>query len=87
VRDWRLTEDPWVTLGRYNAEVARGIVHTEEWRVQMADLQRQFDEEQHANLIEQGMTDRGDGIWMTTTRRRSWRERFRDGRWWQSWTM
>jgi len=70
--DWRLTEDPWVTLGRCNAEVARGIVHTEDWRTEMANLQRQFNEEQRDKLIEQGMTDRGDGMWMAATKPRRW---------------
>ena len=30
-------------LAVYNAEVARGIVHTPEWDARMADLQREFD--------------------------------------------
>ncbi len=29
-------------LARYNSEVARGLVHTVEWAVQMNDLQREF---------------------------------------------
>ncbi len=29
-------------LGVYNAEVARGILHTENWIGKMAELQRQF---------------------------------------------
>jgi hypothetical protein len=32
-------------LAAYNAEVARGIVHTDEWKAKMAELQRRFDEE------------------------------------------
>jgi hypothetical protein len=35
----------WNDLARYNSEVARGIVHTPEWKAKMADQQRQFDEE------------------------------------------
>ena len=31
-------------LAVYNAEVARGIVHTREWDAKMAELQREFDE-------------------------------------------
>jgi hypothetical protein len=31
-------------LAAYNAEVARGIVHTAEWDAAMASLQRQFNE-------------------------------------------
>lgn len=30
-------------LGRYNAEVARGILHTPEHVARMADMQRRFD--------------------------------------------
>lgn len=30
-------------LGRYNAERARGIVHTTVWQLKMADLQARFD--------------------------------------------
>jgi hypothetical protein len=31
-------------LARYNGEVARGIVHTPEWRALMAQRQREFKE-------------------------------------------
>ena len=41
------------TLATYNAEVARGIVHTPEWDARMADLQREFDARVEA-AIEQG---------------------------------
>lgn len=33
-------------LGTYNAERARGIVHTQGWQGQMAGLQARFDEHQ-----------------------------------------
>ena len=36
------------TLAAYNAEVARGIVHTPEWDAQMAGLQREFDAQAEA---------------------------------------
>lgn len=32
-------------LGRYNAECARGIMHTPEWTERMTVLQARFDEE------------------------------------------
>lgn len=32
-------------LARYNAEVARGIVHTTEWKAKMAEQQRRFENE------------------------------------------
>lgn len=41
-------------LARYNAEVARGIVHTKAYDRQMADLQRRFDELQRRELAYEG---------------------------------
>lgn len=38
-----LTREEVTTLGRYNAEVDRGIVHTAEWDRQMEILQMRFD--------------------------------------------
>lgn len=38
--------DPVETLGTYNAERSRGIVHTPEWQIAMARLQREFDARQ-----------------------------------------
>ncbi len=38
-----LTHREIVILGQYNAEIARGIVHTPEWDTKMALLQNQFD--------------------------------------------
>lgn len=35
-------------LARYNAERARGILHTFEWQERMAELQRRFDEAREA---------------------------------------
>ncbi len=43
-------------LATYNSEVARGIVHTEEWKRLMALRQEQFNAEQHAWYERQGMT-------------------------------
>ena len=33
------------TLARYNGEVARGIVHTDEWKTKMAGYQERFNRE------------------------------------------
>lgn len=38
-------------LALYNSEVARGIVHTDEWKAVMAALQKRFNEEQRFKLI------------------------------------
>ena len=46
-------------LGTYNGEVARGLVHTDDWHKKMAELQKRFDE-QYAALadLEQGRRER-----------------------------
>jgi len=44
--DLGLSEFELDRLGTYNAERARGIVHTPAWQAQMASLQAQFDEHQ-----------------------------------------
>lgn len=33
----------WDALAQYNAEVARGLVHTDEWKAKMAAEQEKFD--------------------------------------------
>ncbi len=38
-------------LGRYNAEISRGIMHTPEWQAKMAELQSRFDVEQYARMM------------------------------------
>jgi hypothetical protein len=38
-------------LARYNSEVARGIVHTDEWKAKMAAMQKTF------NLTHYGVED------------------------------
>lgn len=63
-------------LAVYNAEVARGIMHTPEWQQRMAEVQRRFDEQRRAELIDDGFTDLGNGSWLkTTTHRPRWFER------------
>ena len=37
-----LTEDEFHVLASYNAEVARGIVHTTNWKINMAVLQTKY---------------------------------------------
>jgi len=41
----RQQHDRWLPLATYNAEVARGIVHTPEYDAKMADWQRMFNAE------------------------------------------
>ena len=40
----KLDPDRWQALANYNAEVARGIVHTAEYDARMADEQKAFNE-------------------------------------------
>jgi hypothetical protein len=39
-----LTHEEIIALATYNAEIARGLVHTELWQEKMRNLQRIFDE-------------------------------------------
>jgi hypothetical protein len=49
-------------LAIYNSERSRGIVHTREWVLQMAELQQQFDSEQLERLFREA--DRiGGGVY------------------------
>ena len=63
-------------LARYRAEVHRGIVHTDEWRAKMADLQSHWDAEQRAKLIADGYEQVNGKVWIgpsKPSRRRWWR--------------
>ena len=42
--------DKWNVLANYNAERARGIVHTPEWDELMREHQEAFDEEQRLKI-------------------------------------
>lgn len=46
-RDIYFDEHRWDKLATYNAEVSRGIVHTEEWKALMAKEQETFNEFQY----------------------------------------
>jgi hypothetical protein len=35
-------ESNWGALATYNTEVARGLVHTPEWKAKMAEKQREY---------------------------------------------
>jgi hypothetical protein len=45
-----LTEAEMNTLATYNSEINRGVMHTEEWRAAMRELQRRYDENRRARL-------------------------------------
>lgn len=40
-----LSEIEFNQLAKYNSEVARGIMHTEEWKQKMAQLQKTYNDE------------------------------------------
>ena len=42
--------DRFYPLATYNAEVSRGVIHTDEYRERMAALQSDFDEWQRTRL-------------------------------------
>lgn len=46
-----LTESALQELGTYNAEVARGIMHTPTWEARMVELQKKFTEAQSKRLM------------------------------------
>lgn len=45
-----LTEGEMRVLETYNSEINRGVVHTEEWRAAMRELQRRYDEARRIRL-------------------------------------
>lgn len=45
-----MNDRDFYTLANYNSEVARGIVHTEEWKQKMAELQVQYNAEAEARI-------------------------------------
>lgn len=49
-----LNEHRWDALARYNAEIARGILHTARYQVLMAEEQRKFDAELRAGAVASG---------------------------------
>lgn len=36
-------DDKYVPLAIFNSETARGLIHTEEWKLQMKKLQAEYD--------------------------------------------
>ena len=48
--------NPLTALATYNAEVARGIVHTPEWKTLMAEAQAAFDAQ--AGAVQRELTER-----------------------------
>ena len=48
-------------LATYNAEVARGIVHTDEWKARMREEQRRFDDRNRPQPSREGPEDPAPG--------------------------
>ena len=55
-----MADDRYADLARYNAERARGIVHSPEWRRRMERQQADFDAEQTRRLIREGFELSGE---------------------------
>jgi len=53
VRVGTMWKPEYELLADYNSEVSRGIVHTEEWREKMEEIQKDFDDTRR-KLIEEG---------------------------------
>ena len=53
-------EHRWDALATYNGEVARGLVHTPEWKAKMAEEQKLFVEGLHQGYLARGYTRVGD---------------------------
>ena len=53
------------TLGTYNAEVARGIMHTAQWIAKMGALQRRFNDGERARTNASHEASPGDGLTRT----------------------
>ena len=51
-------------LAQYNAEHARGIVHTPEWTALMAFVQERWDAQQVRDLEARGLRAIGNGNWI-----------------------
>ena len=57
-----LTDEDLTTLGTYNVERSRGIVHRPEWNRRMELLQAQFDAHQRWRM-QQTHTELAPGLW------------------------
>lgn len=73
----------WEALARYNAEVARGLVHTPEWDWAMAVDQAAFDDEQAAKARAAGGVPMPGGGWLVPPPRP--RSRWGQRRWRRRW--
>ena len=66
----------WDALAMYNAERARGLVHTPEWDARMAEEQARFDAEQEQAIRAAGGRPAPGGGWFVVgPLRRRWRPR------------
>lgn len=55
--------DRWKVLATYNAEVARGIMHTPEWKNKMHQEQLAFDAEQNSRRRAEGLVQVAPNLW------------------------
>lgn len=71
VRDSGMSDDARLSrLATYNAEVYRGVVHTDEWHEMMGKEQAWFDQRNRDELIAHGGEEIRPGVWMLPKPRR-----------------
>lgn len=79
VRDSGMSAEHRISrLATYNAEVYRGIVHTDEWHEMMGKEQAWFDRRNRDELIAQGGKEVGRGVWLVPSEPK---QRWRSGLW------
>jgi len=66
----------YTDLANYNSEVARGIVHTPEWKARMAVEQERFNANKVARIKAEGGEEVSPGCWIIPPRPQP-------KRWWQ----
>lgn len=62
-------------LGCYNAERARGLLHTKEWQERMAVEQAWFDDCRERELRAQGGEEISPGLWLLPAPKKRWWQR------------
>lgn len=53
----------WDALATYNAERARGLLHSPQWHARMADEQAAFNAERERELVTEGWKEIAPGVW------------------------
>jgi hypothetical protein len=62
-RRWDPMPAVFHSLSTYNSELARGLLHTPEWKEKMAELQRDFDAWTRGQWEADGYHEIAPGLW------------------------